>query len=271
MSDETTTTTGLRTFATIDSVGGKVSKRVEVLPVEPPATPDGRYDGMLVVRGEHPTGAIDPRAESSPPDDLPLQRGALTVGYAPASSLRDWYAPDRIVVPGGDGPAPGTYAETRTRGRVRIDGLEAHIAPDGRPAFRALVRSGTTGSDVVDQALPREDVLRLVTVRPSTQELPDASAGGSTLELLSVPVLPVLPPGRYPDRSRDVRGLPPRDDAAALVVRAFWLEAGTRVEVVRVDEQAFTAWIVRTPGSDPVPVSIGAVQADLVRYDTTPA
>lgn len=261
MSDETTTTAGLRTFATIDSVGGKVSKRVEVLPIEPPETPDGRYDGMLVVRGEHPTGALDPRSDTS--NEVPLERGALTVGYAPASSLRDWYAPDRVTVPVDDGPAPGTYAETRSRGRVRIDGLQAHLAPDGRPAFRALVRSGALGSDVVDVAVPREDVLRLVTVEPTSD--------GSSLELVSWPVLPVLAPGRYPDRSADVPGLPAPADSAHRLVRASWIEDGALVEIDRVDEQAHTAWIVRTPGADPVPVSMGAIRADLVRYEVVPA
>lgn len=260
MSDETTTApAGLRTFATIDSSGGKVSKRVEVLAIEPPVTPDGRYDGMLVVRGEHPTGALDPRAES----DADLARGVVTVGFAPASSLRDWYAPDRVDLAPDAGLAPGTYAETRTRGRVRIDGLEAHLAPDGRPAFRTLVRSGASGTDVVDVPVPREDVLRVVTVTPS----PD----GPALSLVSVPVLPVMSPGTCPDRAADVPGLPPRDDSGTVRIRAFWIEHGARAEIVRVDEPAYTAWVVRAAESEPVPISVAAIGADLVRYEVVPA
>ncbi|KQO61479.1 hypothetical protein [Curtobacterium sp. Leaf261] len=265
MNDDTTTDPGLRVFATIDSHDGKVSRRVEVLPVDPPSTPDGRYDGMVVVRGEHPTGALDPQPVDDA--DASLVRGAWSIGYAAPADLHDWYRPDRVVVPHAEarvsGLTAGTFADTRTRGRVRIDGREAHIAPDGRPAFRTLVGS----DDVrVDVPLPRDEVVRLVEI--DTEATTDTGAAGVMVR--SVPVLPILPPGEHPDRSSDVVGLPPRDTGTRVAVRASWIVRGERVAIVRVDAEANTAWIGR-PGQEPTPIAANVIDADLVRYEVSPA
>jgi hypothetical protein len=235
----------LRTFATFDSHGGKVSKRVEVLADTP------RPDGLVAVRGPHPLGAVD---------EEPV--GTAVVGWVDPAELRDWYRPDRIVVPLAEarsaGLVPGLFADSRSRGRVRIDGLEGHLGPDDRPAFRTLAGPGE--DPVVDAPLPREDVVRIVSVA-------DEPTG---MVVVTTPVSPILPPGVYPDRAHDRPGLPPAPDRGRVRVRAFSVSRGERSEIERVDERANTMWIAAGDGRS-VPVAVNGIGPDLVRYTSEPA
>jgi len=264
MTDETPTAVEeLRTFATFDSLGGKVSKRVEVLPTEPRPSDDGRYDGLVAVVGEHPLGALDER----PHGHATLARGVPSVGWVDPADLRDWYRPDRVVVPLVEanvaGLEPGLFADTRTRGRVRITDREGHLGPDGRPAFRALV--GPPAEPRLDAPLPREEVVRIVSVSPDA--VTDAGAAG--VAVVTMPVAPVLAPGVYPDRAADRVGLPPAPSRGAVRVRAFSVSGGERHEIERLDEQANTMWIA-APDGQVVPVAVNAVEPDLVRYVAEP-
>jgi hypothetical protein len=239
------TISDLRTFATFDGHGGKVSKRVEVLDHEP--TPGGPHEGLVAVRGPHPLGALDERA---------AEDSTHRIGWVDPATLRDWYRPDRVVVSRLDarrsGLEPGTYADSRGRGRVRIDGLEARLAPDGRPAFRAL--AGSHDAPVVDVWLPTDQAVRLVVVR-SVED---------GLEIVTAPVSPFLSPGRYPAYGEDVVGLPPRPSTGHVLVSAAVLLDGALHEVERIDERAATVWIRRDGRS--VPIAASAVGPDLVRY-----
>ncbi|WP_420369822.1 hypothetical protein [Curtobacterium sp. L1-20] len=250
------TISDLRTFATFDGHGGKVSKRVEVLDHEP--TVGGPYEGLVAVRGEHPLGAIDERAAD---ESAALARGTESIGWVDPATLRDWYRPDRVVISRMEarrsGIEPGTYADSRGRGRVRIDGLEARLAPDGRPAFRAL--AGPAEAPVADVPLPTDQAVRLVAVRPVDDGL----------EIVTAPVSPFLSPGRYPDLADDVVGLPPRESVGHVEVRAAVLLDGELHEVDRVDERAATIWIRR--GDRSVPIAVSSVGPDLVRYTAVPA
>jgi len=239
------TISDLRTFATFDGHGGKVSKRVEVLDHEP--TPGGPHEGLVAVRGPHPLGALDERtAEDS----------THRIGWVDPATLRDWYRPDRVVVSRLDarqsGLEPGTYADSRGRGRVRIDGLEARLAPDGRPAFRAL--AGPADAPVVDVPLPTDQAVRLVVVRHVDEGL----------EIVTTPVSPFLSPGRYTAHDDDVVGLPPRGSTGHQVVSAAVLLDGTLHQVERIDERAATIWIRQ--GDRTVPIAASAIGPDLVRY-----
>lgn len=249
------TISDLRTFATFDGHGGKVSKRVEVLDHEPPT--DGPYEGLVAVRGEHPLGAIDERAAD---ESAALARGAESIGWVDPATLRDWYRPDRVVVSRLEarrsGLEPGTYADSRGRGRVRVDSLEARLGPDGRPAFRAL--AGSADDPVVDVPLPADQAVRLVAVR-------SVDAG---LEIVTTPVSPFLSPGRYPVFADDVVGLPPRPSTGWVQVTAAVLLDGALHEVERIDEQAATLWIRREERS--VPIAVSSVGPDLVRYTAVP-
>jgi len=247
------TNSDLRTYATFDGHGGKVSQRVEVLDHTPPAA--GPHAGLVPVRGSHPLGALDERPAD---EDADLARGVASIGWVDPATLRDWYRPDRLVVSRLDarrsGLEPGLYADSRGRGRVRIDGLEAHLAPDGRPAFRAL--AGPVGAPVVDVPLPTDQAVRLVAVR----------AVDEGLEVVTTPVSPFLEPGRHEVYGADVVGLPPRPATGRVEVRAAVLLDGDLHEVDRIDERAATIWL-RRGGSDlPVPVAASAVGPDLVRY-----
>ncbi|GAA3340552.1 hypothetical protein GCM10017714_20730 [Curtobacterium pusillum] len=250
------TISDLRTFATFDGHGGKVSKRVEVLDHEPSA--GGPYEGLVAVRGEHPLGAIDERAAD---ESASLARGAESIGWVDPATLRDWYRQDRVVVSRLEarrsGLEPGTYADSRGRGRVRIDGLEARLAPDGRPAFRALAGSGE--APVVDVPLPTDQAVRLVAVRTVDEGL----------EIVTTPVSPFLSPGRYPAFGDDVVGLPPRPTTGYVSVSAAVLLDGVLHEVERIDERAATIHVRR--GDRTVPIAASAVGADLVRYTAVPA
>jgi len=250
------TISDLRTFATFDGHGGKVSKRVEVLDHEPPA--DGPYEGLVAVRGEHPLGAIDERAADESADPSP---GEPVIGWVDPATLRDWYRPDRVVVSRIEarrsGLEPGLYADSRGRGRVRIDGLEARLAPDGRPVFRAL--AGPSDAPVVDVPLPTDQAVRLVSVR-------EVEAG---YEVVTTPVSPFLSPGRVATFDDDVVGLAPRPSTGEVVVSAAVLLDGTLHEVERIDERAATIWIRRADRS--VPIAVSAVGPDLVRYTAVPA
>jgi hypothetical protein len=248
---EETTTEHLRTFATLDALGGKVSKRVEVLM----DSVDGA-SGRVRVAGPAPLGS----------DDEQVVDGTAT-GWVDAASLRDWYRPDRVVVPSEDAPAPGLYADTRSRGRVRIADLEGHLGPDGRPAFRAVVASGSTheSTPTLDASLPRDDAVRLVSV--SHGESPDGEPADATIE--TRPVLHLLAPGVYPDHSGDLPGLPARPAVGSVRIRAFVIENGERHEIERVDERAHTVWVLRDGRS--VPFSASAFGPDLVRYQAEPA
>ncbi|WP_288468163.1 hypothetical protein [uncultured Curtobacterium sp.] len=250
------TISDLRTFATFDGHGGKVSKRVEVLDHEP--SPAGPYAGLVAVRGEHPLGAVDER----PADDgADLARGVASIGWVDPATLRDWYRPDRVVVSRLEarrsGLEPGLYADSRGRGRVRIDGLEALLAPDGRPAFRAL--AGPADAPVVDVRLPTDQAVRLVAVREVDEGL----------EVVTTPVSPFLSPGQYRAYDDDVVGLPPRPSSGTVEVRAAVLLDGSLHQVVRIDERAATIWLRQ--GDAEVPVASSAVGADLVRYTVVPA
>ncbi|WP_144710248.1 hypothetical protein [Curtobacterium pusillum] len=239
------TISDLRTFATFDGHGGKVSKRVEVLDHEP--APGGPHEGLVAVRGRHPLGALDERAA----DD-----STHRIGWVDPATLRDWYRPDRVVVSRIEarrsGLTPGTYADSRGRGRVRIDGLEARLAPDGRPAFRAL--AGPDDAPVVDVWLPTDQAVRLVVVR----------AVDDGLEVVTAPVSPFLAPGRYPTYGDDVVGLPLRPATGHVLVSAAVLLDGSLHEVERIDERAATVWIRRDDRS--VPIAASSVGPDLVRY-----
>ena len=105
------TITDLRTFATFDGHGGKVSKRVEVLDHEPAA--GSPHEGLVAVRGEHPLGALDERAAD---ESAALARGVPSVGWVDPSTLRDWYRPDRVVITRLEarqsGIEPGLYADS---------------------------------------------------------------------------------------------------------------------------------------------------------------
>lgn len=245
------TISDLRTFATFDGHGGKVSKRVEVLDHEP--STGGPYAGLVAVRGEHPIGAIDERAAD---ESAALARGSESIGWVDPATLRDWYRPDRVVVSRLEarrsGLEPGTYADSRGRGRVRIDGLEARLAPDGRPAYRAL--AGSADAPVVDVPLPTDQAVRLVAVR----------AVDEGLEIVTTPVSPFLAPGRYPTFGDDVVGLAPRAATGHVRVRAAVLLDGSLHEVERIDEQAATIWIRRDDRT--VPVAASSIGPDLVRY-----
>ncbi|OIH97648.1 hypothetical protein [Curtobacterium sp. MCBA15_001] len=245
----------LRTFATFDGHGGKVSQRVEVLDHR-----DDDHEGMVPVLGAHPLGAVDER----PVDDAALARGVASIGWVDPATLRDWYRPDRVVVSAIEARrsdlSPGTYADTRGRGRVRIDGLEAHLGSDGRPAFRALA-----GSGVVDVPLPKDQVVRLVTVRADVRT-PSGAAG---TEIVTTPISPLLAPGEYPAYDDDVPGLPPRAPSGRVHVRASVLLEGTLFPVERLDEPANTIWVRRDDRS--VPIAANEVGPDLVRYTATPA
>jgi hypothetical protein len=212
----------LRTFATWDAHGGKVSRRVEVL--EAPGD-----DGLVAVAD----GTVVRRVEPG--------------------SLRDWYHPDLVVIARSEGPEPGLYADTRTRGRVRIADLEGHLGPDGRPAFRALTGSGE--EPTLDAPLPREEAVRLVAVQ---------ERDGDAVSVVSLPVRHLLSPGVYPDRSRDLPGLPARSDRSSVRVRAFVVAEGERHEIERIDERAHTVWVLRDGQS--TPFSVSAFGPDLVRY-----
>jgi hypothetical protein len=261
MTDETTLPEALRTFATYDSHGGKVSKRVEVFPDDEPRAADDRYAGMVVVRGPYPTGALDERAE----DGGPLLRGTTAVGWVDPGDLRDWYRPDLVVVPLTEartaGLRAGIFADTRTRGRVRIDDREGHVGPDGRPAFRAL--AGTDEDPRLDLPLPRDEVVRVVEVSEDARTV----TGASAIAVLTTPVLPLLAPGVYPDHAGDRAGLPPAPAPGSVRVRAFWVEQGERAEIVRLDPRANTMWVDRGAGTA-VPVAVSGIGADLVRYVT---
>ncbi|PZF62541.1 hypothetical protein DEI92_03450 [Curtobacterium sp. MCBD17_034] len=262
MTDWTTSAPeALRTYATLDSHGGKVSKRVEVLTDVPSSAADGRHDGMVAVRGPWPTGALDEHAE----DGAELVRGTPTVGWVDPATLRDWYRPDLVIVPlseaHGAGLRPGLFADTRTRGRVRIDDREGHVGPDGRPAFRAL--AGSPGDLRLDAPLPRDEVVRVVEVRDDAR----TEDGASAVAVLTTPVLPVLAPGVYPDHAGDRAGLPPAPAPGSVRVRAFWVEQGERAEIVRLDAPANTMWVDRGHRG-PVPVAVSGVGPDLVRYVT---
>lgn len=250
------TISDLRTFATFDGHGGKVSKRVEVLDHEPSA--GGPYEGLVAVRGAHPLGALDERAAD---ESVALARGAESIGWVDPATLRDWYRPDRLVVSRLEarrsGLVPGAYADSRGRGRVRIDGLEARLAPDGRPAFRAL--AGSAEAPVVDVPLPTDQAVRLVAVR----------AVDEGLEVVTAPVSPFLSPGRYPVFGDDVVGLPPRGTTGDVLVSAAVLLEGALHEVERIDERAATIWIRR--GDRTVPVAASSIGPDLVRYTAVPA
>lgn len=289
----TTAPEDLRTFATFDGHGGKVSKRVEVLDHRPPVSPDGRYDGLVAVRGEHPLGALDERAAD---DSAELARGVASIGWVDPATLRDWYRPDRVVVSLLDarrsGLEPGVYADSRGRGRVRIDGQEAHLAADGRPAFRAL--AGSVDAPKVDVPLPMDQAVRLVVVSAAgTGDAPaagsgDAPADGSGaapadgtvgrpvrtesgalgVEVVTTPVAPVLSPGEYPTYADDVPGLPPRPASGRVRVTASVLLDGSMHRVDRLDGPANTLWIER--GGRVVPVAASDVGSDLVRYTATP-
>jgi hypothetical protein len=245
----------LRTWATFDGHGGKVSKRVEVLDHL-----DDRYEGLVAVRGEHPLGALDERAVD---DDAELARGVASIGWVDPATLRDWYRPDRVVVPlveaRRSGLEPGVYADTRGRGRVRIDGQEAHLSPDGRPAFRALAASG-----VVDAPLPKDQVVRLVTVTADAAT-PTGAAG---VEIVTTPISPLLAPGTYPAFADDVPGLPPRTSSGRVEVRAAVLLEGSLHPVERLDEPGNTLWVARDGRS--VPLAANEVGPDLVRYTSVP-
>lgn len=273
----TTAPEDLRTFATFDGHGGKVSKRVEVLDHRPPVSPDGRYDGLVAVRGEHPLGALDERAAD---DSAELARGVASIGWVDPATLRDWYRPDRVVVSLLDarrsGLEPGVYADSRGRGRVRIDGQEAHLAADGRPAFRAL--AGSVDAPKVDVPLPMDQAVRLVVV--STTGTGDVPADGTVgrpvrtesgalgVEVVTTPVAPVLTPGEYPTYADDVPGLPPRPASGRVRVTASVLLDGSMHRVDRLDGPANTLWIER--GGRVVPVAASDVGSDLVRYTATP-
>jgi hypothetical protein len=243
------TISDLRTFATFDGHGGKVSKRVEVLDHQP--APGGPHEGLVAVRGPHPLGALDERA---------AEDATHRIGWVDPATLRDWYRPDRVVVSRIEarrsGIEPGTYADSRGRGRVRIDGLEARLAPDGRPAFRAL--AGSADAPVVDVPLPTDQAVRLVAVR----------AVDEGLEIVTAPVSPFLSPGRYPAFGDDVVGLPPRASTGDVTVSAAVLLDGTLHEVERIDERAATIWIRREDRS--VPIAVSSVGPDLVRYTAVP-
>uniref|UniRef100_A0A942SXU4 Uncharacterized protein n=1 Tax=Neobacillus citreus TaxID=2833578 RepID=A0A942SXU4_9BACI len=248
------TPTDLRTFATFAAHGGKVSKRVEVLDHEPDA--GGPYEGLVAVRGEHPLGAVDERAAD---DSAELARGVASIGWVDPATLRDWYRPDRVVVSRLDarrsGLVPGTYADSRGRGRVRIDGLEARLGTDGRPAFRAL--AGPDDEPVVDVPLPADQAVRLVVV----SEVDDC------LEVVTTPVSPFTAPGEH-DVFADVPGLPPRPAVGRVRVAASVLLDGSLHHVERIDERAATMWIRRD--GDVVPIALSAVGPDLVRYTAVP-
>jgi len=248
------TISDLRTFATFDGHGGKVSKRVEVLDHEPPA--GSPLEGLVAVRGEHPLGARDERAAD---ESAALSRGVPSVGWVDPAALRDWYRPDRVVLTRLEarqsGIEPGVYADSRGRGRVRIDGLEAHLAPDGRPTFRAL--AGPTAEPVVDVPLPTDQAVRLVAV----------TAVDEGLEVVTAPVSPFLQPGEHPAYGDDVVGLPPRPKSGRVRVAASVLLDGELHEVDRIDERAATIWIRRDDRV--VPIATSAVGPDLVRYAAT--
>ncbi|WIB60813.1 hypothetical protein DEJ13_02990 [Curtobacterium sp. MCLR17_007] len=245
----------LRTFATFDGHGGKVSQRVEVLDHR-----DDDHEGLVAVLGAHPLGAVDERPLD---DDASLARGVASIGWVDPATLRDWYRPDRVVVPDIEARrsdlSPGTYADTRGRGRVRIDSQEAHLGPDGRPAFRALA-----GSGVVDVPLPKDQVVRLVTVRA---DVPTESGAAGT-EIVTTPISPLLAPGEYPSYADDVPGLPRRASSGRVHVRAAVLLDGTLFPVERLDEPANTIWIRRDDRS--VPIAANEVGPDLVRYTASP-
>ncbi|MBT1623204.1 hypothetical protein KK101_10955 [Curtobacterium flaccumfaciens pv. oortii] len=249
------TITDLRTFATFDGHGGKVSKRVEVLDHEPVA--GSRHEGLVAVRGEHPLGALDERAAD---ESAALSRGVPSVGWVDPSTLRDWYRPDRVVITRLEarqsGIEPGLYADSRGRGRVRIDGLEARLAPDGRPAFRAL--AGSEAPWVVDVPLPTDQAVRLVAVAEVDEGF----------EVVTAPVSPFLQPGEYAAYDDDVPGLPPRPSSGRVVVSATVLLDGSLHEVERIDEQAATIWVRREGRT--VPIATSAVGPDLMRYSATP-
>jgi hypothetical protein len=277
----TTMPEDLRTFATFDGHGGKVSKRVEVLDHRPPVSPDGRYDGLVAVRGEHPLGALDERAAD---DSAELARGVASIGWVDPATLRDWYRPDRVVVSLLDarrsGLEPGVYADSRGRGRVRIDGQEAHLGSDGRPAFRAL--AGTADAPKVDSPLPMDQAVRLVVVttpgagRDGDDDDPGAGTdpahrtptGAAGVEVVTTPVAPLLTPGEYPEYADDVPGLPPRPASGRVRVTAAVLLEGALHRVDRLDERANTLWIER--GGRVVPIAASDVGGDLVRYTATP-
>ncbi|OII15857.1 hypothetical protein BIU97_14445 [Curtobacterium sp. MCBA15_009] len=249
------TITDLRTFATFDGHGGKVSKRVEVLDHEPPA--GSPHEGLVAVRGEHPLGALDERAAD---ESAALTRGVPSVGWVDPATLRDWYRPDRVVVSRPEarqsGITPGLYADSRGRGRVRIDGLEARLAPDGRPAFRAL--AGPDDAPVVDVPLPTDQAVRLVAV----------SEVDEGLEVVTAPVSPFLQPGEYAAYDDDVPGLPPRPASGRVAVSATVLLDGALHPVDRIDERAATIWIHRQ--GSVVPIATSAVGPDMVRYTAVP-
>lgn len=175
------------------------------------------------------------------------------------AALRDWYRPDRVVLTRLEarqsGIEPGVYADSRGRGRVRIDGLEAHLAPDGRPAFRAL--AGPTAAPVVDVPLPTDQAVRLVAV----------TAVDEGLEVVTAPVSPFLQPGEHPAYGDDVVGLPARPASGHVRVTASVLLDGELHEVDRIDERAATIWIRRDDRV--VPIATSAVGPDLVRYAAT--
>ncbi len=245
------TPTDLRAFATFDAHGGKVSKRVEVLDHEPPV--GSALEGLVAVRGEHPLGAVEERAADA---SSALSRGEPAIGWVDPATLRDWYRPDRVVISRLEarrsGIVPGTYADSRGRGRVRIDSREALLAPDGRPAFRAL--TGPDDAPVVDVPLPKDQAVRLVTV----SEVPDG------FEIVTTPVSPFLSPGHHRAFAADVPGLPPRPTTGSVRVTASVLLDGALHEVDRIDERAATMWIRR--GDAVVPVATSGIGPDLVRY-----
>ncbi|MCA5923722.1 MULTISPECIES: hypothetical protein [Curtobacterium] len=249
------TISDLRTFATFDGHGGKVSKRVEVLDHEPPA--GSPHEGLVAVRGEHPLGALDERAAD---ESAALSRGVPSVGWVDPAALRDWYRPDRVVLSRLEarqsGIEPGLYADSRGRGRVRVDGLEARLAPDGRPALRAL--AGPADAPVVDVPLPTDQAVRLVAVTEVDEGL----------EVVTAPVSPFLQPGEHPAFDDDLVGLPPRPASGRVVVSASVLLDGSLHAVERIDERAATIWIRRDDRT--VPIATSAVGPDLVRYTATP-
>jgi hypothetical protein len=250
------TPTDLRAFATFDAHGGKVSKRVEVLDHEPPA--GSPLEGLVAVRGEHPLGAVDERAAD---DSSALSRGEPAIGWVDPATLRDWYRPDRVVITRLEarrsGIVPGLYADSRGRGRVRIDSREALLAPDGRPAFRAL--AGPDDAPVVDVPLPKDQAVRLVAV----------TAVAEGFEIVTTPVSPFLSPGTYAAYAADVPGLAPRAATGSVRVTASVLLDGALHAVDRIDERAASMWIERD--GSVVPIALSGIGPDLVRYAAAPA
>ncbi|WIB11882.1 hypothetical protein [Curtobacterium sp. MCPF17_052] len=136
----TTAPEALRTFATFDGHGGKVSKRVEVLDHEPPVSPDGRYDGLVAVRGEHPPRrprrACRRRLRRARPRGREHRLG------------RPGHAPRLVPTRPGRGEPPGSPTVRARAGRLRrLTGTRSrpHRRPGGAPRRRRSARVPRTG------------------------------------------------------------------------------------------------------------------------------